>query len=190
MANSIAPGFARVTYTGVTTFHHAMFPINITADPVQGVEPTLIQRDATEIPAVTGIGDFMEVYRGLFDTDVLFGLCEIYAVEPDTGERTFLYAFDLGAAGTNVLPPVEFGQGTLTFKTTKGGTMRITVMESVFPVNQKLRAPYTGHADLIAFSNFVTGNQCVVWGRDNAYAFAPISITVKTSDVLLARSQQ
>jgi len=185
--NSQAPGFFRTTYTGVNGVHHLEMCLNLKSDWVQGEEPTVLQKDGTEIPAITGLGAFFVPYVEIFETETLFGLTEIYAVDAETKERKFVFAYNLDLAGTGASVSVPFSQGTMTFKTTKGGIIRLTEMEGVFPVNQKFRAPYTGIADLLALSNHMVSSSCVIYGRDNSYAFAPIATTVKTSDPLRER---
>lgn len=187
MANSLAEGFIRQTYSGLSGIHHAVIPVNYAGVPVQGVEPDIVQKDGTEIPAITGFATFLTPYREIFETETLFGLAEAYAVDPDTEERNFLYSWNVAANGTSDNDSVELGIATMTFKTAKGGIIRLTAMESVFPVNQKFNAPYTGIADLLALSNYMVSNASIVIGRDNAYAFTPIATTVKTSDALRKR---
>ena len=188
MANSLSPGFARISYTGPTGLHHAIVPINLKDGWVQGEEPTIFQKDGTEVPAVTGIGTYITAYAGIFDDGTDFGLVEIYAVDDETEERTFIFAFNSTESGSNVLGAVQYALSTMSFKTTKGGLIRQSAMECVFPVNQKFYAPYTGIADLLAFANYVVSANSIVFGRDGSYAFAPIATTIKTSDALRERA--
>lgn len=61
-------------------------------------------------------------------------------------------------------------------------------MENVFLVNNKFFPPYTAATPEKAISDYVISDDSILIGRDNATAFAPISLTSKTSDALRAQA--
>lgn len=188
MANSLSEGFARITYNGATGAHHAIVPINFAGTPVPGVAPSLTTKGATSVGAEVGIGEFLDVYRANFYSTTLFGLVEIYAVDPDTEERTFIYGFDASRAGSSGGVPVVLGMATTTFKTVGGGVLKIVMMESVSPVNTKFYPPFDEETPIGALVEYVVSDASIVIGRDDEVAFAPISFTSKTSDALRKRA--
>lgn len=187
MANSLSEGFIRGTYTGSSGIHHFILPVNFDGVPTQGTEPLLTQKDAGTILAVAGLQEYLDVYGTLFNDDSLFGLAEAYTVDPDTEERTFIYGWDMDFLGLSTQPNVPLGMATMTFKTIGGGLLKIVAMEGAATVNTKEYSPFPGGSNLTDIADYVTSGDSIVIGRDDDYAFAPISFTVKTSDALRKR---
>jgi len=187
MANSLSEGFARITYTGLSGIHHQMLPVNFSGTPVAGTEPTFTTKSAGTVAAEAAIGDWLDVYRAAFNTATLFGLVEIYAVNPTTEERTFIYGFDASRAGASADPSIRYSMGTMTFKTIGGGLLKIVTMEAVLGVNTKIYPPFVAAGILDNIQAFVVDNDSFIIGRDDDYAFSPLSWTSKTSDALRKR---
>lgn len=101
MANSLSEGFIRQTYTGTDAPHHAMFPINFEGTPTPGESPLLTNKGGDSVDFITGYSEWLDFYRGFFNASTLFGLAEVYAVNPTTEERTFLFGLDMGETGSN-----------------------------------------------------------------------------------------
>jgi hypothetical protein len=182
--NSLAEGFARGTYNGSRAPHHLLLPLNYDGVQTPGVAPTVITKGGDSISAVVGFEAFLDVFRPHFNTARLFGLVEFYAVDPDTEERTFLYGYNSGTTGTSSDPDIALAMATLTLKTTAGGVLRITAMESISAVNLKIFPPFTDSGYIDDLADYLTGDDGIAVGRDNTYPFAPISFTTKTSDAL------
>lgn len=187
MANSLSEGFIRLTYSGPSGIHHAMYPVNYSGTPTPGVEPTLVQKDTTTVGAIAGFADFIAAFGILFNDDTLFGLAEAYTVDPDTEERQYIFGWDVNDNGSNASANVPLGMTTLTYKTTTGGVLKIVAMEPVFAVNQKIFPPYLVDSAQDVLTQYITGDNSIIVGRDDEYAFAPISLTSKTSDALRER---
>jgi hypothetical protein len=186
--HSLAEGFVRQTYIGANGVHHAMFPINFDSTPTPGTNPNVTTKGGDIIALQGAYADFLDAYRAAFHTDVLFGLAEAYAVDPDTDERTFIYGWDAGALGSSASPTVEFGMATLTLKTIAGGILRIVQMEGITPVNIKLRPPFIADTGVDLLTDYLTSDDGIIIGRDDAYPFGAISLTCKTSDALRKRA--
>lgn len=184
MANSLSEGFFRVTLQNEFGVHHVQHTINFVGEPVQGELPTLTQKDGTSIAADAGIVAFLTEYAKFYSDDTDFGLVEIYKVNADTEERSFIYGWNVDMTGSAVTSNVKWGMLTMTFKTTKGGILRVVMMEGVTAINQNVFPPYTVDtppADLTAY--LISGDSVIV-GRDDAYIFGAISHKSKTSDAL------
>lgn len=186
--HSLSEGFVRQTYIGANGVHHAMFPINFDGTPTPGVNPNVSTKDTSTVVLQAAYADFLDAYRAAFHTDVLFGLAECYAVNPDTAERTFIYGWDAGAVGASASPTVEFGMATLTLKTIAGGILRIVQMEGITPVNLKLRPPFLADSAVDLLTDYLVSDDSIIIARDDTYAFGAISLTCKTSDALRKRA--
>lgn len=187
MPTSLAPGYARVTYDGVLFPHHMTIPVNITGSPTPGVEPDLVLKDASTVGAETAIGDLVSEFLPNFAAGTNFGLCEIHTVDDVTGEDAFIYAFNLGlvgSAGSANIPTTEL---VMTFKLATGGLYRLYLMEGASAANVRILPPY-GAGYVKDISDFIVGPSSPVYGRTNAYPFAPISMITKYNDKL--RKQQ
>jgi hypothetical protein len=187
MPTSLAPGYARVTYSGVLFPHHMVIPVNYDGVPTPGAEPDLILKDASIVGGETAITDYLTPMLAIFKTTTVFGLCEFHTVDSVTGEDAFIYAFNLGLVGTNVGTQNPTEQTVFTFKLSTGGLYRLYLMETCEPANAHILPPFLSAFD-IAISDVVVGDASPVYGRTNAYPFAPISHITKYNDKL--RKQQ
>jgi hypothetical protein len=188
MANSLAGGFIRNTYTGDNGPHHAIYPIKFSAEPTPGVEPSLDQKDTTSILATVGFAEFLAVLRPFFNTATKFGLSEIYKVDAETEERTFIYGWDAAVTGSAIAANIELSMATLTYKTIGGGGLKIVMMEGITLPNIKFYPPYTVDSVEADLTAYITSGDTIIIGRDNTYPFAPITFGCKTSDALRAKA--
>lgn len=187
MPTSLAPGYARVTYDGVLFPHHMTIPVNYDGTPTPGSEPDLLLKDGSSVGGETAIGDFVTELLPNFATNTHFGLCEFHTVDAVTGDDQFVYAFNLGMVGSAGSANIPTSEMVLTFKLQTGGLYRLYLMEGASPANHKFLPPY-GAGYVQDISDFVVGATSPVWGRTNAYPFAPVSVITKYNDKL--RKQQ
>jgi hypothetical protein len=188
MANSLSEGFVRITYTGTAAPHHQIIPINFDGTPTPGTEPSFTTKGAGTKLASVGIGEYLDAYLTYFNDDSQFGLVEVYAVDADTEERTFIWGMDANTTGTSPNARVPLEMVTLSFKTIGGGSLRIVGMETIVGVNTVLSTPFPDGSPAQIMSDYVTSSDSIVIGRDNTYAFAPLRQKSKTSDVLRKRA--
>jgi len=186
-STSLAPGYAKVTYTGTLFPHHMTIPVNYDGIPVAGSEPTILTKDGSSVAGATGISAYLALVAPFFHTTVTFGLCEFHTVDPVTGEDAFIFASNLGVSGSAVGSSVETGQAVLTMKATNGRLYRCYLMESIEPPGNKL-FPGSFGTDLADLSDFLTSDASPVYARGNAYLFSPVSWVTKLNDKL--RKQQ
>jgi hypothetical protein len=187
MDTALAPGFARITYNGVTGIHHALFTINLETGWVAGTEPNILTKGGSSVLAETAIGNLMLVWLPFLHTSQQAGLCEIYAVDATTGEGTFVYGFDLAEVGSNAGTPVAMGGATLTLKLVNGRTHKSVWLDTPAPVNQKDYAPFSSGGIVEDYASWAVSPSSILYGRGNAYPFAAISFTTKTFDPLRER---
>jgi len=187
MDTALAPGFARTTYNGARGVHHMITPLNISPSAAAGVDPTVTLKDTTTLSAENAMRDFWGVVKAQMGNDQTMGLCEIYKVDALTGEGTFLWGFDLDLVGGRTIAGVAMSMATMSFKLVNGRIYKLTVMDTPAPANQKDYAPYFVGGEYEAISDYIISGESPVYGRGNAYPFASIALTTKTSDALRAR---
>src|SRR5258707_1782672 len=107
MDKGLAPGFTRITYTGIGGIHHAIVPVNMDPDATPGLEPDFTLKDASLSPAGTAIEAYVDAWAELISSAQNIGLAEVYAVDSVTGEGTFVWGFNLGRAGANASPSLQ-----------------------------------------------------------------------------------
>lgn len=188
MDTSLAPGFIRITYTGITGVHHSVVPVNLDPASTAGLEPDLITKDLTAVPAETAINAYVTQWRKALMATQAIGLCEVYAVDDVTGEGTFIYGFNLATAGAIGGTGAALRGVSLTWKLTNGKTGRTVILENNYPVDQQVLPPYGVGSPEEAISDFMISGESIFYGRGNAYPFAPIRLVTKTYDALRSRA--
>lgn len=187
MDTALAPGFARTTYSGESGVHHAITPLNIDPSAVAGVDPSVTLKDTTSVTASVAMTDFWTQVKELMGDNQTIGLCEIYKVNASTGEGTFLWGFDLAMSGSSGADGNFLSMVTLSFKLVNGRIYKLTLMDTPAVANVKDYAPYLIGSATADVAAYITSGDSPVYGRGNAYPFASIALTSKTSDALRAR---
>lgn len=186
---TLSPGYARVSYSGVTSPHHFIVPLVFSGVVTPGTLPDVFTKSSGAVDANTGLVALIGAVKPMFAETTTFGLYEIHAVTDDEEAiDSFVCAGDLNTAGTNVLDAVPFSRLSFNYKTQYGHPLHPIFMESVYVPNQVLRPPIADAA-LTGFNDYMTGNDCIWHGRDGAFAYGLISIKTKTDDVLRRRGQ-
>lgn len=180
---SLAPGFARVTYSGVRFPHHMTIPVKYSGTPVPGTEPTLANKGGSTTAGLAAMLTFFTTLQPLFKTTVKFGLVEFHTIDPTTGLDTFIWAGDINLAGTDTGTQQAMEQSVFTFKTVGGTLYRLYLMETNENPNLKIYPPFTSAIDN-DIVDYVTGAASVIYGRGNFFPFAVISKVTKTNDKL------
>lgn len=183
MPTSLAPGYARATYTGSSFPHHMLIPLNYDGIPTPGIEPDILTKGGGTVAAATAMGALFDEFLPLFASSTHFGLCEFHTVDPTTGEDQFIFGFNLGGVGSNVGTRVPMAQFVMTFKTTNGSLYRLYLMETIVTVNRKEIPPFSD-ALYTNVANYIIGSDSPVYGRGNNYPFGAVSWLSKTNDKL------
>jgi len=184
---SLAPGYIRFTYDGVLFPHHATIPVNYDGTPTPGAEPDVILKDASTLGAEAALDAYLDVLVPHFHTSVNFGNAEAHAVDETTGVDTFLWTWNAARVGSDSGPAIATGQAVLSLKSSIGTQVKLYLMESGSPANQRFLPPFAPGiiADL---SDYAVSPSSMIYGRGNAYPLAPISFITKYNDKL--RKQQ
>jgi len=186
LSSHLAPGFARLTYSGTRNPHHMIIPVNFAGVPTPGVSPELMNQGGTPIDA----GGALVLYvttavAPQFNMATKFGAVDLYSVDADTGVRTFVYAYNMNSVGSNVNPQVPFTEAVWVFKSTVGKPIKVYAMEAVYDADQRNvgTVPADARQDMI---DYILSADCIVYGRYNAYPLVFNTFTTKINDVLRA----
>lgn len=187
LSSRLAPGFIRLRYSGETQPHTQVLPIKFVGTPVPGVDPILETTNGTEVAFTAAILDYVDnVLAASFDANTDFGFADIYAVDPTTGVRTFIYTTNIAEVGDAVTPNVALVEGVFVFKTTAGKPLKIYTMEGVYSADARTIGvvPADGRQTMV---NYILSGLNIVYGRENAWPLAFMSFTSKVNDVLRRR---
>lgn len=186
LSSHLAPGFIRYTYSSPTFPHHGIIPIKFNGIPEQGVEPSLETSSGGNVMFSTGIDLMIDsAIRTQYNADTNFGLADIYSVDPVTGERSWIFSHNIDAEGSNIAANVTISRATWMFKSTVGKPIKVVLMGSVYTPNSRNvgSVPADARQDVL---DYMLGDDCIVYGRTDAWPLTFVSFTSKTDDVLRA----
>jgi hypothetical protein len=184
LSSHLAPMFARLTYSGSRNPHHQIICLNPAGDPTPGVSPELLPTGGTPIDA--GGALLLYVTQALapqYPAAVRFGAVDLYSVDPDTGVRTFIFAYNMDTIGTNINPVIPFTESVFVFKSTVGKPIKVYCMESVYDSDQRNVGivPADARQDML---DYVLSADNILYGQTNAYPLVFNTFTSKINDVL------
>lgn len=182
MDKSLAPGYAKITYSGSLFPHHMIVPLNFDTPITPGTEPDIIKKGSSTGAFSSVMDEFITTISPLWGSSTHFGLVEAHAVDADTGEDTFIWGYNQGTVGTGSGANTELAQQVLSFKSIGGTIYKLYLMEALTNENTKVFPPYGGVPEDV--SDYLVGASSPVYARRNFYLFAPISMTTKTNDAL------
>lgn len=188
LRSALAPGFIRFRYTGATIPHNQTIPIKPAAPMVPGVDPTLETKSGGEVAFSDAIQNYWDVgFAPSFSGVTIPGFAEIYAVDPDTGIATYIFAVSVTGTGTGETVQVPLVQGVWSFKTTAGKPLKVYAMEGTYAADVRNigTTPADGRLDLL---NYILGDDNIFYGRRDAWPLVFMSFTSKENDVLRARA--
>jgi len=183
-SSHLAPGFVRITYSGTKKPHHQIICVNFAGTPTPGVSPEILPTSGSPIDVGGAVLLYLATaWAPQFPSTVKAGLFDVYSVDPDTGERTFIYAGDGDTIGTSVAAQVAQSQAVWTFKSSVGRAIRVYLMEAVyaFDVRNVGSVPADGRQDML---DYVLSGDNMFYGQTNAYPLAFQTFISKENDVL------
>lgn len=184
---TLSGGEVVLTYSGATIPHHAKFPVKFSGEPAPGDEPTFETRDGGTVTFIAAVNDLVDTALKLqYENTVSFGSAEVYAVDPDTGVRTFIYAENANELGSNVGTTVPFVESVFVFKTVGGHPAKIYLMEAVYDADARNvgTVPADARQDIL---DYVLSADNWVCGHDATFPLVFKSFTSKVNDVLRKR---
>lgn len=132
-----------------------------------------VTRDAGLTPGYAAILDWVDLAKAFYATTSVFSRCELWSVAPESFDRTFISAADIGEAGTHPQITSAAGQLIYTFRSAEGGVMRINFMETVVGLGVTSNLP-VGDPNFDAVPLFVNSDANWILARDTSYPIAAI----------------
>jgi len=172
--------FYTVTGTSAVIQHEARYNIRVDPEPAPG-DPfssiSVLRRDDSPFDLDGEIDDWVVMMKALFTnqgTATTIDFAELWKYEDESFDAEFVSTYPIAVAGTSATATSASGQVIVTFRTTNGGVMKLSFMETVISPGVVDTLPFANAAlDTIA-DEVVAGT--VPWmGRDNGYPFACIA---------------
>lgn len=183
-----APGIVKVRYSGITIPHTCTFHVKFSGTPVPGEEPNLETLGGGTVGFIAGVTDFVDLaYQSQFNADTTFGFADVYAIDEETGLRTFIFTMNLALTGSNAAENVPLVEGVWVFKSSAGKPVKIYTMEGVYAADVRNIGvvPADERQDMI---DYILSDDNIVYGRTDAWPLAFQTFTSKENDVLRKRS--
>lgn len=184
LSSKLAPGFIRFSYEGVRNPHHQIIKIKFSGVPTQGEDPLLETSSGGTVSASAGLAQYvLAAWSPNMADAVRAGAADVYAVDPTTGVRTFIYTIGAGLDGSNVNPTIPFTEAVWMFKTTAGKPLKVYLMESVYDADQRNvgTVPADARQDMI---DYILSDDNIFYGQTDAWPLAFMTFTSKINDVL------
>ena len=181
--NDLSPGFVKVYYgtsgrTSVQTL--PVDPIN-PSPGTTGNELANYSGGTTTLAAfATQYGPLMADFTGPAYT-IIFA--ELWSKPLPTSNPIFIESVPIGLPGTGNPPDSGATQVVMTHRTTNGGLHRWYFIGASGDPDQRASIA-SAPARALAMSNYLIGNDSVVFGRDNGKLFAPLFYTSKINDAV------
>jgi hypothetical protein len=156
-------------------------------EPVPGEDADLMTDDGGTVTFSDAVNDWLaQAFLGQFENTVSTGAAELYAVDPETGVRTFLYAYNASGEGDNIGTTVPFVESVFVFKTLGGHPLKIYLMEAVYEADARNvgTVPADARQDVI---DYVINGDNWICGHDATFPLVFKSFTSKVNDVLRKR---
>jgi|SRR5688572_10463697 len=179
-----APGIVRIRYSGITIPHTQQIHVKFAETPVPGVDPTLETAGGSPIGFVAGVTSFIDLcMQSQYNADTTFGFAEVYAIDQETGIRTFIYTTNINLVGSNAAENVPLVEGVWVFKSTVGKPIKIYEMEGVYFADSRNVGvvPPDERQDVI---DYILSDDNIVYGRTDGWPLAFQTFTSKQNDVL------
>lgn len=153
-------------------------------DPLSDWE--VLARNGSPVNATTWLTGFIDKLKVNFDTNADFNYAELWQYTPGTFDAHYLTTEPIGVAGTQTPTSVKDRQDVYTFRSTLGGSARLTLMHPVGDVGITAGIPVgTTRVDELA-ENCVAPSSPLL-ARDNGYLFAALHYLPGASEFLFKK---
>lgn len=166
--------------------HRHTIDVNVNNWPEPGTEFDSVfveRRDSTTSSLEVIVDEYVALLLVLFAQTQTINRAELWHIPEGTTNGQYISSYPIGESGTNTADENPAYQGTLTFRSIGGSTMRVQLME--LPLASNLREPYpTGNAMLNNIFAYVAGTTSGFLARDNTPPFAPMNYSGGQNEAL------
>lgn len=181
--NYPGPYEIRIEYAvtiGTTPLTHRLRVNVALVEPVVAGTPftgiTAVLRNGSNLALNTLTDTFVGLIRPFFNTaNTAFVAAELWKYTPGTFDAEFISSYNIGLGGNNAAAAVLASQAIYTFRTTEGGTMKITLMESATSQGAKILYSALSAANQ-ALVDFLIAVNAPFLARDTSYPFSFVAL--------------
>lgn len=183
--HSLFPNSISINYTANGHSHRQVLPI-AAVTPVS-TDWAVTLRDDTDINWTAAVDSWVAVMAELYSTADSFDTAELFDYEASDSPAIFLASYNIGVSGTNASPASPWTQTVFPFKATGGNSLRITLIESVTPPDQRESFGSETIADYCGLMEFILGDDDFIITRGGTYPSSSLGYTSKINDKLRKR---
>lgn len=183
--NSLAPGFVRIfyqtVYATVPMVHRQTIPCLPSPGTLGGWE--VARRNGSLANWNTAVLELVTVMKAIMHTSSTFQYAELWTQADENSEPVYRENYDITVAGSSATGTVRAVQRVLSFRSTENGRMKLTLLETIQPPDQRAAYSGLGSQDK-AIVDYMLDPACWVVARDGGYANTFAFATSKTNDAL------
>lgn len=187
--NFPGPAVADITYSYSGITHHQQLNFTYPGELTAGMDLADVDvttRSGSYVPVLTAVTAWITLIKSLYNTGVKFDSVTVWKYTAGTYDRLFINSAVLDIDGTSASAAQLAAQYIYTFRTTLGGVMKLSFMETVAaPGASASRAAATGN--VLAIFQFVEGLTNWVVARDNGFPIAGIASHPGQNEALFKR---
>jgi hypothetical protein len=180
--HELYPSWVKMSYTSLGRQKHAIYPCAIAGTATPGVEPDFTTRDSGNLPATECLANWVAAIDLDFNTSDSFDSFEVYHKAAIDADPVFIYGAPLGLPGTSAAADVAYSEAVWTFKTPTAGGLKIYLMETIIPVDNKTPLPATGNPVVNDPAAFILSADNWIIGRNGDFPLLGLFMTSKQND--------
>jgi len=185
-ANSLYPGYLKLTYVVGTQEHTHVVPVRGAASETTLPSLTDIgKRGGSAITAANAALEYAQKASLVMDTDCNWNAWELWTLATPTADPEFVGLGSLDVDGVQTPAGPEDTMITISLRTTKSGLIRVILMDIPYSTDQVDRtldtAATTGYE---GFINWLLGDANIRIGRDGGWPMQFRGVVTKESDAL------
>lgn len=184
MTDGISPSWVKIYYESVHGPHTMTIPVNLVAAGIPGGTFELFDKSNAQVNWITAVTAFITVLKACAPTATTFQYMELWSQPTPASNPQFLDTAVLGIAGTGGATTIQASQTVWSIRSDMGGKAFVYLMDAIYAVNLKHKAPAYGNAALLAMVNYLIGNTSIFLCRDNGYPVTVTKVITKTNDAL------
>lgn len=176
-----------MTYSGLVQPHKQIIPILPVIEMTPGTDPEIETKGGDPINWLTALKLWVSsAFANSFAPTTRFGFADIYAVNPETGVRTFIYTGNVDDVGNALGDNVNAGEGVWVFKSNVGKPIKVYAMEGIWTPDSRNvgSVPADARQDII---DYMLSDDSIFYGQTNGRPLAFQTFTSKINDVLRRR---
>lgn len=183
-SNGLPPAWVQLNYTSNGHQHRALLPCAISGAVIAGTEPEIVRKVGSPDLAGVVVGEYANIVKQAFNTGSTIDSYFVFSQPTPTSVPVFVWSDVLGIAGTSASALQPGGEMVVTFKTPHPGGLKIYLMETVFTFNIKQAQPIAGPSFQRDLTDYITGDDDWIIGRNGDFPLIPLFLTTKLNDHL------